>query len=152
VLAPALGLLLGACSLSSCLYSCSCFGPCAMSLLLIYVSSGFALGCSLPTCLSSQCAPALVPHATSVILMCVSSWSGFALGCSLPLCLYSQCASALVPHAMSVILICVSSWSGFALGCSLPLCLYSQCVPVTSCSEFSLGCSLHIRVQLFFRK
>jgi hypothetical protein len=43
--------------------------------LLLWVCS-----CSLPPCLYSQCAPSLVPCATSVLLIFVNSCSGFALG------------------------------------------------------------------------
>jgi hypothetical protein len=71
---------------------CSCLVSHVVSVFLICVRScsGFALGCSLPPVLYSQCAPDLVPHVVSVLLFCVRSCSGFALGCSLPPYLYSK--------------------------------------------------------------
>ncbi len=137
---------------------CSCFGSSFKKFATVkfFVSycSGSALGCSLPPCLYSQFAPALVPHVMSVLLIFLSCCSGFALGCSLSWCLYSQCAPALVPCAMNMQLIYVSSCSRFALGCSLHRTSTLQCAPSTvtrvmsvllicviSWSGFALECS-----------
>ncbi len=111
--------------------------------------SGFALWCSLPSCLYSQCAPALVPHVMRVLQIFGNSCSGFAIGYSLLPCPYSQCAPALVPGANNVPLICVSS---LLLVCSqvftatVSSCFGSswyECAPNLSnpLLGFALGCS-----------